>query len=115
MGQVVATDRVTIAITAEDEDVEVGAGKGDAGGEWQSAAVDEVDAVGVDEVGEARGAADAGDTDDFFVRKAKLLDDVEKGGEDGEVTAGRAPSRVIGFELLFGERFGGCAHELETE
>ncbi len=114
MRQVVAADRVAVAIATEDEDVEIGTGKRDAGGEWQGAAVDEVDAVGVDEIGETRGAADAGDADDFLVGQAELLDDVEEGGEDGEVTAGRAPGRVVGFELFFCERFGGCAHGLKS-
>ena len=74
--EVVAADRVAVAVAAEDEDVEVGPGKADAGGERQGAAVDEVEAVAVDEVGEARRAADAGDGDDLLVRDLKLLENV---------------------------------------
>ena len=97
----------TSIFTTEDEDVEVGAGKGNAGGKRHSAAVDEMDAVGVDEVGEARGAADAGDADDLFVGDPQFLDDVEEGGEDGEVTTARTPRGVVRFEHLLGESFGG--------
>ena len=65
-----------------------------------------MNAVRVDKVGDTRGATNARDTDDFFMRNAELLYDIEKGGEHGEITATRTPGRVVGFELFFRK---GCA------
>ena len=94
-------------VAVEDEDIEVGAGEGDAGGEWDGPPVNEVNPMGVHEIGEAGRAADAGDTNDFLVRNAEFLDHIEEGGEDGKVSAGRAPCGVVGLQLLLGELFGG--------
>ena len=107
MGEVVAADRVAVAVATEYEDMKDGPGEREAGGQWQRAAVDEVDAEGVDEVREAGRAADARDADDLLVGDLELLDDVEEGGQDGEVSAGRTPGRVVGLELLLGEFLGG--------
>lgn len=71
--------------------------------------MDEVNAVGVHEIGEARGAANAGYDADLLMRNAEFLDDIEKGSENSEVATSGAPSRVIGFELLLGELFCGSS------
>ena len=75
------------------------------------AAVNEVGAVAVDEIGKARGAADAGEGDDFLVLDLAFLEDFVIGGEDGEVAAAGTPRRVIGGDGFLGEflagRFGG--------
>src|SRR2546425_974085 len=52
--EMVAADGETVAIAAEEKDVEVGTGQADAGGKWDGAAVNVVRAVAVDEIGKAR-------------------------------------------------------------
>lgn len=69
--------------------------------------MDKVNAMGVHEVGKARGATDSCDNADFLVRNSELLHDIEKGSENGEVTTSGTPSWVVGFELLFSELFRG--------
>ena len=52
--EMVAADGETVAVAAEQEDVQVGPGQADAAGERDGAAVNEVRAVAVDEIGKAR-------------------------------------------------------------
>ena len=108
--EVVAPDGEAVAITAEDEDVLVGAAQGDSGCKGQGPSVNEVYPVRIDEVGEPAGASDTGHADEIGLGQAEFLDDVEERSEDGEVSAGRAPGRMVGLELLLGEfllRLGG--------
>ena len=65
--------------------------------------MDEVDAVGVDEIREARRAADAGDGADLLVREVELLQRLVERGQHGEITAARAPGRVVCGERFLGE------------
>ena len=71
------------------------------GGKRQRAAVNIVTAMRVDEVGEAGGAADAGEGDDFLVRVLELFQDAVEGGEHGEIAAAGAPRRMVGGEDFF--------------
>ncbi len=103
MIEVVAADGVSIAVAAKGKDAEVGASEADARGKGDGAAVDEVGAVGVDEVGETGGAADAGDGDDLFVGDVLFFEDFVECGKDGEVAAAGAPGGVVGGEGFFGE------------
>ena len=50
----VAADGEAVAVAAEQEDVQIGPGEADAGGERDGAAVNEMRAVAVDEIGKAR-------------------------------------------------------------
>ena len=50
----VAADRETVAVAAEQEHVEIGPGETNAGGERDRAAVNEVRAVAVDEIRKTR-------------------------------------------------------------
>ena len=52
--EMVAADGEAVAVAAEEKDVQVGPGQADAGGERDGAAVNEVRAVAVDEIGKAR-------------------------------------------------------------
>src|SRR5688572_9314100 len=104
----VATDGEAVAIAAEYEHMQVVAAERDAGGKRQGAAVDVVTAVRVDEIGEARRAADAGEGHDFFLRIVELLEDLVEGGQHGEVAAAGTPRRVVGEEDLLGERGTGA-------
>ena len=70
-------------------------------------AVDEVDAVRVDEIREARRAADARDGHDLLMRDLQVFERLVESGEDGEVAAAGAPSRVVGGERFFRELFLG--------
>ncbi len=113
MLEVVAADGEAVAVAAEEEDVEVGAREADAAGERDGAAVDEVGAVAIDEIREARGAADAGEGDDLLVVELAFLEDFVVAGEDGEIAATGTPGRVIGGDGFFSEllafgKLGGC-------
>ena len=74
----VSSNRKSVAVTTEHEDVQVGAGEGNSGSKRKGTTVNEVDAVGVHEVWESRRATDAGDNADFFVGNAELLDNIEE-------------------------------------
>src|SRR4029077_10682713 len=92
----VAADGETVAVAAEEEDVQVGPGQADATRERDGAAVNEVGAVAVDEIGKARRATDAGEGDDLFVLELAFLDHFVEGGEHGEIATPGTPGRVIG-------------------
>ena len=61
MQQVIAADRQAVAVTGYDPDVEVGVGELEPGCECRSAAVNRMEAIGIDVVGKSGCAADAGD------------------------------------------------------
>ena len=63
-----------------------------------------VSAMRVDEIGEARRAADPGEGDDFFLRIVQLFENFIKRSEDGEITASGAPRRMVRGENFLGER-----------
>jgi hypothetical protein len=104
MDKVVAANGVTVAVAPKGEDVKVIAAEADAGRQGQRAAVDEVTAVGVDKVGEARGAADAREDDDVLLRVVELLQHPVEGGQDGEIAATGTPSGMVGGQQLPGQR-----------
>src|SRR5205814_10275258 len=56
--EMVAADRETVAVAAEQKDVDIGPGQTDAAGEWDGATVNEVGTVAVDEIGKARRTTD---------------------------------------------------------
>src|SRR5262245_54667196 len=100
----VSADRERVAVTAEHEDVQVRARERDATGKWESAAVYVMRSVGLDEIGEPARATDARDGGDFFVPDFAAFDEFEIEREDGEIATARAPGRVVGGHLLFGQR-----------
>ena len=103
VGEMVAADGEGIAVPAEHEHVQVGTRERNAAGERQRATVDEVDAVRLHEIREPAGAADAGDGGDLLVDQLALFNQFEIQGEHGEVTAARAPRRVVGGDFFFGQ------------
>ena len=103
--QVVAADRQRVAVTGDDPHRQVRPRGGQAGGDGRRAAVDRVHAVGVEVVGEARGAADARDEDDVLALEAELGQEALHRGEDRVVAAAGAPAHLlVGGELLLGLR-----------
>jgi len=104
--EMVAPDGITVAISPESEDMEVGTRETHPRCERQSSAVDEVDPVTIDEVGKSRRASDPGDRADLLMGDLEFLEHLEKGGEHGKVTATGTPGRVVGGEVFFGERLG---------
>src|SRR5205085_8161896 len=98
----------------EEKDVQVGPGQADARGERDGAAVNEMRAVAVHEIREARGATDPGEGDDLLVIELPFLDDFVIGSEHGEVAATGTPGGVIGGDGFLRELFsrgvggGGC-------
>ncbi len=97
----VAADGETVAVAAEQKDVQVRPGQTDAGGQRNGAAVNEVRAVAVDEIGKARRTTDPGEGDDFFVIEISFLENFVEGSEHGEIAATRTPGGVIGGDRLF--------------
>src|SRR5947199_175149 len=77
--EMVATDGEAVAVAAKQKDMEIGSGQADAGGERDGAAVNEVGAVAVDEIGKTRRATDPGESDDLFVIELAFLEDFVKG------------------------------------
>ena len=63
--EVVAADGEAVAVTAEQEHVQIRTREADAGGQRYSAPMDEVRAVGVDEIRKTRRASNAGQDDCF--------------------------------------------------
>jgi len=77
--------------------------------------VDQVAAVGVDEIREARRAADAGKGHDLLLRIVQFFEDLVERGEHGEVAAAGAPRGMVGDEDFFGERSArGCGRGCES-
>ncbi len=104
--EVVAADREGVAVAAEEEHVQVRPRKAHARGQRHRAPVDEMPAVGIDEIREARGAADAREGDDVLVRKLAPLEHLVKRGEHGEIAAAGAPGGMVGGEVFLGQLFG---------
>ena len=101
--EVITADGEAIAVTAEHKNVQIIASEANPSGKRQGAAVNIVTAVRVDEVGEAGGATDAGERDDFFLRVIKFLENFIKGSEHGKIAAAGAPRGVVGDEDFFSE------------
>ena len=107
--QVVTTDGEPVAVTTEDEDVHVWAAEGNTSGKRQRTAMNEVNAVAVYEIRETRGATNAGHADDLLMRILKLFQDLIEGSENGEISAARAPCRMVGSEDFLGELISRCS------
>ena len=113
--QVVAADGQAVAVAGDDPDVQVGPGQLQAGGEGRRPAVDGVEAVGVHVVGEAAGAADAGDEHDLLARHAEAGQRLLHLGEDGVVAAARAPADfLVAGEVLGGQRGRDVSVDMEN-
>ena len=100
--QVVAADREQVAVAADDPDVELRVGELDAGGDGGRAAVDGVEAVGLDIVGEARGAADAGDEHGPGGVGLEVGQGLEHGLQDRVVAAAGAPADLLVGGVVLG-------------
>src|SRR5207237_7913438 len=96
VSEMVAADRETVAVAAKEEDVKIGPGQTDAAGERDRAAVNEVGAVAVDEIGKARRTTDPGESDDFFVIEIAFLENFVEGSQNRKVTTTRTPCWMIG-------------------
>ena len=105
MGKMVSADGEGIAVAAKDKEIEVLPTHRDASGKGQGAAVDEMDAVALHEVGEAAAATDAGDSGDFLVMDTAVLDELEVECEHGEIAATGTPRGVVGGKIFFLQRF----------
>ena len=101
MDQVITADAEGIAITSDHPYRQIGAAHRKAGGNSWGAAVNGVETVGVHVEREARGAANTRNKDDVLFAKTQLGHEPLNGGEDGVVTAPRAPAHLlIGLEIL---------------
>ena len=106
--QVIAADGQAVAVTRDQPYVEFRIGQLDAGGESRRAAVDRVEAVAFDVIGEPAGAADAADEH----RLGRICADLRQGAlhrlEDRIIPAARAPANfLVRFPVLEGGGDGG--------
>ena len=105
MQEVVAADRQEVAVAADHPHVEIGIGELHARRHRRRTAVDGVETVACDVVGEARGAADAGDEHDIVRLAADLRERRADALQDRVVAATRAPAYLlVGGEILGGKR-----------
>src|SRR6266850_81604 len=79
MIEMVAADGKTVAVAPEEKNMQVGAGQADAGSKGHSAAVNEVRAVTVDEIGKTRRTTDPSEGDDLFVIELAFLENLVEG------------------------------------
>src|ERR1043165_2060279 len=91
--------REAVAIAAKQKDVQGRASQADAGGEGNSATMNEVGAVAVNKVGKPGGTPDAGEGKDLLVIELRFFENLVERGEDGEVTATGTPGGMIGGEV----------------
>ena len=103
----IAANRKPVAVAAEKEDVQVRAGQADTGSQGDGTPVDEMGAVRVHKIGKAGGAANPGQRDDALMRELTSLQNLVKGGQDGEIAATRTPSRMVGGQELSWSAFPG--------
>src|SRR5207247_1145556 len=99
-----------VAVSSPRDHVQVVVGQGRSGGHGQGPSVQAVHAVGVDEAGQVRRAADPGDHEDLVGGDAQLEDGFLEGLQDPEVAASRAPVGMdFAVEAL--QRQFGCGHD----
>ena len=106
--QVIAADGQRVPVAGDDPDVEIGAAGGQPGGDGRGAPVDRVHPVGVHVVRETGGTADAGEEDRVLPAHAERGHQHLHGGQDGVVTAPRAPAHLLVAApvLAGGHRYG---------
>src|SRR5689334_17312333 len=92
----IAADGETVAVATEQKDVQVWPGQTNAAGERDGAAVNEVCAMAVDEIGKARRATDPGEGNDLFVIEVAFLEHFVERSEHREIAAAGTPGRMIG-------------------
>src|SRR5215207_9379843 len=108
MIEMIAADGKGVSVTTEHEHVEVGTSQRNATCEGQGAAVNEVRAVRLHEIREAARASDAGHGRDLLVIDFSLLDQFKVEREHREISAARAPRRMIRSNFLLGQAFAVC-------
>jgi hypothetical protein len=67
MIEMVPTDRKSVAVTTEKENMQIWAGQTDGGRQWNCPSMDEVCPMRIDEIGETRGATDTRKRNNIFV------------------------------------------------
>ena len=106
--EMVAADRIAVAVAAGDDNGQIRPRHFQAGGERQRAAVDAVKAVAIGIGGDARRAADARHHADLFRRQAELREGAAERHQHVIVAAAGTPDRLhVGFviRLLVDARF----------
>ena len=93
--RVIAADRQAIAVAHHHPDVELGVGELGAGRDRRRPAVDRVEPVGRHVVGEARGAADAGDEHRVFRGELEIGHGALHRFDDRVVAAARTPADLL--------------------
>src|SRR5205823_14549775 len=107
MYEVIAADAVAVAVAARGDDLQAVIAQLNAAGNSHRAPMERVHAVGVDEAGEVRGAADAADDNDFVRLKPQFSQRQLQRREDTEVAATGTPVGVdLPLEILGS---GSCA------
>src|SRR2546426_7380942 len=101
----ISADGKSITVATKNEHVQVWPREGNATGKRQRPAMDVMRAMGLDEIGEPAGAADAGDRRDFLMPHLAFFDELEIKRKHGEIAAARAPGGDIRGEFLFAQSF----------
>jgi len=101
--EMISADGKGVAVTAENEHVQVRPRKRNTARERQRATVNIMCAVGLHEIRKTAGAADASDGGDFLVPHLALFDQLEIKGKHGKVAAAGTPRRMVGGDFFFGQ------------
>ncbi len=100
--QVVAADRQAVAVAGDDPDVELGVRELEPRRDRRRAAVDRMEAVGLEVVRKARRAADARHEHGLLGHGADVGERLRHGLEHGVVAAARAPTHFLRGREIFG-------------
>ena len=105
MIDVISADGKCVAITAENEDVQIRTRKRNATRKRQRAAMKIMNAMRLDKIWKPAGATNARDGRDFFVQHFALFNQFEIKREHRKIAATRTPGRMIGSDFFFRQTF----------
>ena len=105
MQPVVAADAEAVPVAHDRDHGELGTREAHAGGDRESAAVDSVEPVGLEVVGEAARTSDARHRDDVLRLEVVLPQHALKGRQHAVVATALTPARHLGFVLVEGVLF----------
>jgi hypothetical protein len=104
MIDVVAANRERIAIAAKGKNVKVRPTEGDTARERESAAMNVMGTVSLNEIGKSAGATNTGNGSDLFMMQTSLFEELVIEREHRKITAAGAPRGMVGGEFFFADR-----------
>jgi len=97
---VIAPNGEGVTVATENEHVQIRPAQRNTAGEGQGASMNEVNTIGLDEIGETAGTADARDGGDLLVREVALFEQFVIESEDGKIAATGTPGRMVRGEFF---------------